>query len=356
MVSSLSVAVWLVVSTVVLNVASSTRPDLTENGWRAFKEKFGKTYSDSTNDGFRRAIREMKADAISRHNQEADAGKASFHMSENKFSDMTPAEYRKLLGYKAPSTASTGGHGGRRRRQISIPWMPTNYQTVDVTSLPASVDWTAAGWVGPVLDQGYYCGSCWAYSSAGALTAQFFNKTSTLVQMSPQNLIDCSTDNFGCSGGAPEAAYYYVQSNGIESLIDYPETSVDTGEAGTCQYSSASSKSSLISWRGVDATENALQQAVAQVGPVTTAIDASLDSFQMYSDGVYSDAACGSNLDSLNHAILIVGYGTTSTGQDYWLCKNSWGTYWGMDGYFMLARNSNNMCGIALTGSFPVLY
>lgn len=69
--------------------------------------------------------------------------------------------------------------------------------------------------------------------------------------------------------------------------------------------------------------------------------------------GVYYESECS---DQLNHAILVVGYGTdASTGVPYWLVKNSWGTSWGENGYGKVARNKDNNCGIASLASYPLL-
>jgi C1A family cysteine protease len=329
--------------------------DTGDRGWKSFKDKFGKKYDDTKNDGFRRAIREVRLQAIRAHNENAKAGLFKFRMAENQLTDMTPAEYRKLLGYKAPPTGGAGSR--RRRRQIYVPAMPIYTSTVSTSTLPTKVNWTEAGWDGPVLDQGYYCGSCYAYTSAASISSQLRNKTGSFVQLSPQNIIDCSSEdegNFGCNGGSPQASFWYVKKNGLESLADYPETSVETGSAANCAFDSASSKTSVTSWRDVAVDEAALMQAVAQVGPVAAVIDASADGYQSYYDGVYSDTDCSSDPDYMNHAILVVGYGRTADGVDYWLCKNSWGTYWGMNGYFMLERNKN-MCGIANAAAFPVI-
>ena len=74
-----------------------------------------------------------------------------------------------------------------------------------------------------------------------------------------------------------------------------------------------------------------------------------------FSDGIFYDNHCNSAiLDGLNHAVLVVGYGSNRLG-DYWIVKNSWSKYWGEDGYVRMARNYGNMCGIASAASYPTV-
>lgn len=93
-------------------------------------------------------------------------------------------------------------------------------------------------------------------------------------------------------------------------------------------------------------SETALMSAVAQRGPISISIDAALETFDFYSSGVYDDPACKSGLDDLDHTVLLVGYGTSQSGQDYWKVKNSWSTHWGDEGYVLIARKGN-ICGVA---------
>ena len=53
----------------------------------------------------------------------------------------------------------------------------------------------------------------------------------------------------------------------------------------------------------------------------------------------------------MGHAVLVVGYGNEG-GKDFWLIKNSWSEHWGEEGYFRLARNENNMCGVASDATY----
>lgn len=75
--------------------------------------------------------------------------------------------------------------------------------------------------------------------------------------------------------------------------------------------------------------------------------------FLHYKRGIFSNVNCTSK--NINHAVTVVGYGTFGPGQDYFIIKNSWGTGWGIDGFGLIARNQNNMCGIASYASYPIL-
>ncbi|KAK3597939.1 hypothetical protein CHS0354_042284 [Potamilus streckersoni] len=81
-------------------------------------------------------------------------------------------------------------------------------------------------------------------------------------------------------------------------------------------------------------------------------MDGNHASFQLCKTGIYSETQCSST--KLDRGILVVGYGSQN-GQDYWLVKNSWGTVWGIQGYFIIVRDQKNMCGVATLASFPTM-
>jgi len=276
-------------------------------------------------------------DLVATHNKKS----SSFKLAVNQFADMHQEEFRaKFLGYKQIDNAHL--------RKMNT---PAPNKTV---AAPAAVNWVTNGAVTPVKNQGQ-CGSCWSFSATGAMEGAWFISKGSLVSLSEQQLVDCSSaqGNQGCNGGLMDQAFQYVISNnGLCTENDYPYTGAD----GTCQ---TTCKSAATISKFVDVTvndENALQTANAQQ-PIAIAIEADQSVFQFYSSGVLDDASCGVNLD---HGVLLAGYGNDSaSGKDFWLVKNSWGTSWGAQGYIMIVRNVNGQwarqCGLTSAPSYPVV-
>ncbi|XP_074837160.1 cathepsin S-like isoform X3 [Carettochelys insculpta] len=119
---------------------------------------------------------------------------------------------------------------------------------------------------------------------------------------------------------------------------------------GTCHYNSTTRAATCSKYVELPyADEAALKDAIANIGPVSVAIDAKQPTFFLYRSGVYDDPRC---TQEVNHGVLAIGYGTLD-GKDFWLVKNSWGKYFGDQGYIRMSRNNGNHCGIASYGCYP---
>lgn len=302
-------------------------------------QRYGKLYKDDLEELRRYTIWQSKRAYVNEHNNHAN--RFGYTLAMNKFSDMSIDEI------------STHYKGLKVTQQFAAFNASINrlFKSDPKFEAPEALDWREFGAVTPVKNQ-EQCGSCWSFSATGAIEGQHFLKTKQLVSLSEQNLIDCSRGygSQGCNGGNPIEAFAYVRDNGgIDTEDSYPYEAND----GICRFSSSSVGATVSGYIQVPSTESALLEAVATVGPISVAIDSNHNSYQLYRSGVYYEPLCSST--NLDHAVLVVGYGTQN-GQDYWLVKNNWGSEdWGMDGYMMMARNMNNNCGIATFASYPTV-
>jgi cathepsin L len=300
--------------------------------WELFKARYNKRY-ETHEEPMRRENFERNVKKIQAHNLLHDMGKHSFRLGLNHIADLSVEEYRAMNGAR-PTNKTHGIDGSRHLNRIR---------------LPASVDWRQKGYVTPVKNQGQ-CGSCWAFSTTGSLEGAHFRTTSQLVSLSEQNLVDCvHNGNMGCGGGWMDTAFQYIIDNkGIDTEDSYPYTAMD----GQCSFSANTVGTTMRYFTDVPKTESALQNSVATIGPVSVAIDANHESFMLYKSGVFQEPTCQQNAP--DHAVLVVGY-SSENGQDYWIVKNSWDTTWGEQGYIRMARNNNNMCGIANYATYPTV-
>jgi KDEL-tailed cysteine endopeptidase len=243
----------------------------------------------------------------------------------------------------------------RRRRPSKRPGDALRQKAASLadgaTPPPPSVDWRLKNAVTPVKNQAQ-CGSCWAFSTTGAVEGVNAIATGALVSLSEQELVDCDKEHDnGCHGGLMDFAFDWILANGgLDTEEDYRYKA----EEHKCRVDRAHRR--VVSIDGHEDVapndEDALMRAVARQ-PVSVAIEADQRPFQLYVGGVF-DADCGVALD---HGVLAVGYGTEA-GKDFYKVKNSWGADWGSSGYIMLGRgatyNGNKgQCGIQMDPSFP---
>ena len=247
----------------------------------------------------------------------------------------------------------------KERKLDTLGCVKSCIQEDNVENVPESINWVDKGGVTPVKDQGQ-CGSCWSFSTTGALEGAYFVKTDTLESFSEQELVDCDSfsnggRDHGCNGGLMDNAFTWIEKNGgLCSEEDYPYISGTTKKKGTCDTScQIVDKSKITSFVDVQQNSDQAMMEALSKQPVSIAIQADERDFQLYTSGVFT-GTCGTNLD---HGVLVVGYDTLD-GVDYYLVKNSWSTSWGENGYIKLGRgseynNGSGQCGMLMQASYP---
>ena len=185
--------------------------------------KFSRDISDLVEFEARLALFTESDNAIEAHNSQ----NGSFTLGHNQFSDWTPEEYKALLGYKPE-----GDHRMDIGRGQKKP-----HKKFDTSKNAAEVNWVTAGAVTPVKNQGS-CGSCWAFSTTGALEGAHFKATGQLLSFSEQQLVDCAYGrtygSYGCSGGQPTGAMHYYQYYQADLETTYPYTSGSSTSQKSC--------------------------------------------------------------------------------------------------------------------------
>jgi cathepsin L len=130
-------------------------------------------------------------------------------MELNKFADWTDEEYNAMLGFRP-----------NLDKEVN--------EFLEVGDLPATINWVEKGVVSHVKDQGK-CGSCWSFSTTGAMESAFQLKDGQTRLLSEQQLVDCSISfgNNGCGGGLVEYAFNYATKHALATEDAYPYTASD---------------------------------------------------------------------------------------------------------------------------------
>ncbi|KAF3335561.1 cysteine proteinase 15A [Carex littledalei] len=258
------------------------------------------------------------------------------------FSDLTEEEFEtQFLGLRA---------AGENMREFAnqIPTVPQE----EVQRLPKSFDWREKGAVTEVKMQGS-CGSCWSFSTTGAIEGANYIATGKLLNLSEQQLIDCDQEcdaiektecDNGCNGGLMTNAYkYLIKSGGLMEEKDYPYA----GKQGQCMFDKNKVAVKVSNFTNIPLDEDQIMAALVNRGPLAVGLNAVF--MQTYMRGVSCPLICPKKW--LNHGVLLVGYGSHGFSilrlgyKPYWLIKNSWGEKWGENGYYKLCRG-HNICGI----------
>ena len=209
----------------------------------------------------------------------------------------------------------------------SVPMLGSTVQT-----LPSSYGWMSNG-VTPIKNQGN-CGSCWAFSTVGALESQILLQGAGTVDLSEQYLVSCNVNGWNCPNGGRFAHDYHMDLSGQDNngsgavlTANKPYTGTESSCKESYNHPYTISNWAYIGTEYTIPSVNAIKQAIYTYGPVSIAICAR-PKFQGYSGGIFNTGeSCGSGV--INHAVVLVGWNDNG-GNGYWIFRNSWGTSWGL--------------------------
>ncbi|PWA55427.1 peptidase C1A [Artemisia annua] len=321
----------------VIPESEQQQPLLTdEHHFTLFKSKFNKAYVSEEEHDYRFSVFKANLRRAKRH-QLLDP---TAEHGVTKFSDLTPTEFKeKYLGLRS---------GGK----LKFPADANNAPILPTSDLPEEFDWRDHGAVTPVKDQGS-CGSCWSFSTTGALEGSHFLQTGELVSLSEQQLVDCDHEcdpaeknscDAGCNGGLMNNAFEYIlKAGGVQKESDYPYT----GKDGTCHFDKSKIAASVANFSVVGTDEDQIAANLVKHGPLAIGINAAW--MQTYIGKVSCPYVCSKK--RLDHGVLLVGYGSAGYApsrlkeKPYWIIKNSWGPNWGEDGYYKIC-SGYNLCGM----------
>jgi len=225
------------------------------------------------------------------------------------------------------------------------------------TTFNAATQWPKCSTIPTIYDQAE-CGSCWAFGCVESISDRFCIASSGKINyaLSFMDLVTCDQNDDGCDGGDADSAMDYVQESGLVTATCDPYTIptcppkdepclnfVNTPAcASSCNDTEnwQSSLHYLSGYNDINSNVSAIQTEIMTNGPVEACFDVYED-FLSYKSGVYQYTT-GNYLGG--HCVKMLGWGTEN-GKNYWLCNNSWTTYWGDQGIFKILRGADE-CGI----------
>jgi len=320
---------------------------------------FSKEYEDDVERAYRKQIflenNAKYAEMNAKRTQETDAT-----FGWTIFTDRTTEEFRKMNGFKRNTMINPYA-------QIEVDELPEDIigrdkGPTDFTDL-VGVDWRQHGKTTTVKDQAY-CGSCWAFSAVETVeSAMLMAETPEAgTKLSEQQVVSCDPWDWGCDGGTTGGALHYIQeAGGLESNEDYfywSGTACCIDDSLQCEYDAAKDVPDSVPidfkyatspcFTGECSGQNERQLAISLMnrGPLAICLDACY--WSGYTGGIMTPSLCGdfsSAAFSVDHCVQLVGM-ELDPDNPYWIVRNSWGWYWGADGFIYLSMGQNT-CGVA---------
>ena len=280
--------------------------------------------------------------------KETNAKDLGYKFGLNQFSDLSEEEFKQKYLTRRPNLNLDQD---LKEINTKLDFLPTTTEDDDdltKRNLLSNIDYRN---LFPSARNQGACGSCWTFSSAGAIEGNYAKlQGRPIAFLSTQQLVDCDRGNSGCNGGDMRTAYNYVVSNPLMYDNDYPYTA----RVGSCRYVASKGAGRIkgynycSNYTSKTCTTQSFYNLLVS-GPLAIGIDGS--AIQRYTTGIFS-GYCSSD----NHAVIAVGYGTSGSSY-YWIVRNSWGASWGEQGYIRVLGNLSNAksCFVENEGVLPII-
>lgn len=243
---------------------------------------------------------------------------------------------RAESGHKSPNRSAYDqilGTGRQLENYIKLP-KTNEYISMDGVKLPLVLNWRDLNAINEIKDQ-FKCNACYAFAAIGALEARYRIKTGQMVELSEQEIVDCSRENNGCVGGLPHKVFDYIRRNDINYMRDYP---FDESRSKICRKKVGSrfDGSKVKSFTNLPLGLINLLKNLS-TGPIAV-ISYSSYYFKNYAGGIFAGEGCRYKYKA-NHASVLIGYNLRGPNR-YLYFKNGWGTDWGELGFYKVRIDS----------------
>jgi C1A family cysteine protease len=246
-----------------------------------------------------------------------------------------------------------------------------NIPKIEIVDTPNEFSWknyNEQDWTTPAKNQGN-CGSCWDFAAVGALESIINireNNPDLDIDLSEQYILSClpAAANIygeGCSGGNPYNAYFYImntseEGNNCNGIITEKCFPYQADDKISCTEKCDNWRDFLIPisdcgycWTGNITTSyfdsdarDIIKSQIFQFGPIAAALNITTscgywglmnhdpNDYYPYVEQLWGYF--------LNHLVVIIGWKDDPSipNGGYWICKNSYGSDWGYDGFFNL--------------------
>jgi len=258
------------------------------------------------------------------------------HHNSNPTRTWTAKAYPRFQNKSVSEMMQLLGSSGREVFRVRHPkrLMTPRHLEQSVSHLPREFDWRSQGIVTPVKNQGA-CGSCYAVATMDSASMRYMIQTGKKdASFSMDDVLNHSFYNQGCAGGYP----FLVGKHGKD--LGFIQTGCEHGGQG-CQRTYIKDYKYLGDFYGA-CNEALMMKEIAQNGPIVAAFNAPSNLFS-YHHGIFEGGKLqkDDNWEKTNHAIVVVGWGENDQGK-YWIVKNSWGEFWGENGYFKMKRGTDD--------------